>query len=175
MPSPQIVAREPGRRIKKSNKPERRAKQPVDTADTDFESPAPAQQSKKSGPGPRGGLERARRINERMPKAAGAKAKAKSRDTTMMDKGVEKKMKSALRSGKTPANLAAPETAARGQPKRQAKKQLAAKKASTTKAKRPSQRHSAAPAEAAPTQKQILRDEPQRKRKLRNEGVDSAQ
>jgi hypothetical protein len=156
MPSPQVVAREPGRRTKKSNKPERRAKQPVDTTEVDFESSAPAQQSKKSGPGPSGGLERARRINERAPTTGGAKARAKPKDTTMMDKGIEKKMKSALRSGQTPANLATPENAVRKQPKA-------------------AMRRSAAPSEAAPTQKQVLRDKAPRKRTLRNEGVDSAQ
>jgi len=72
MPSPEVVAREPGRRIKKSRKPERRAKQPVDLGDVDMDSPTPSQQSAKAGPGTGAGRERSRRVSERMPKTAGA-------------------------------------------------------------------------------------------------------
>jgi hypothetical protein len=72
MPSPQVVAREPSRRIKKSRKPERRAKQPVDLGDVDMDTPTPSQQSAKAGPGTGAGRERSRRVSERMPKAGGA-------------------------------------------------------------------------------------------------------
>lgn len=163
MPSPHVVANEPGRRIKgKSNKPERREEQPVDLADKDFDNPTPAQQSKRAGPGTGGGRARSRRIAERAPKTAGARAKQKPKDTTMMDKGVEKKMQSALRGGKTPANLAAPANAQRKQPKKKALKKLGAKKAT---------RRSAAPAEKARTQKQELREKTPRKSTVRDEGV----
>lgn len=114
----------------KSNKPERRRKQPVDIAAIDSETPTPSQQSMKAGPG--GGRETARRTNQlAAPKVAGAKAKPKSRAGTMMDKAVERKMHAAVSKGATPANLSAPEDAVPKQPRRQgAKKQSrAAKKA----------------------------------------------
>lgn len=136
MPSPQVIAREPGRRIQKSSKPERRRKQKVEVDDGD-DIPAPAQQSAKAGAGVGGGRERSRRITMRAPKTAGAKAKTKSKDTTMMDKGVEKKLRSALsRGGRSTEHLSAPEEAVRGQPRRQgAKKQSRAAKAAAKGAK----------------------------------------
>lgn len=141
MPSPQIIAREPSRRIKKSNKPERREEAPVDTGELDMNSAAPSQQSAKSGPGTGGGRERSRRVSERMPKAAGAKAHEKDHSAGMLDKGVGKQMT------------------------KQAKQRTAGRRADGA----------AAPAEAAPTQKQVLTDKPRAKRTLRNTGVDGAE
>lgn len=91
MPSPEIIQREPGRRVQKSGKPERREEQPVDTGDMDAETPTPSQQSQKAGPSD--GRERSRRVTERAPKVAGARASAaKSHDATMMDKHIEKQV-----------------------------------------------------------------------------------
>jgi hypothetical protein len=89
MPSPDIIAREPGRRIAKSMKPERRAKQKVDIAEID-DTPAPSQQSQKSGPS--SGRETSRRVTQRLPQAAGAEAHMKSHAGGMMDKAVGKQM-----------------------------------------------------------------------------------
>ncbi len=170
MPSPEVVAREPGRRIRgKSRKPERREELPVDLGDLDLETPTPSQQSFKAGPGTGGGRERARRVSERMPKAAGAKAHAKSKAGTMMSRSVEKKLLARADKGQPTDHLASPEAALDKQPRRKgAKKQSRAAKAAKTNG----DGAAAAPAaEAAPTQKQVLRDKPPRKRTLRNEGV----
>jgi len=170
MPSPQIVAREPSRRIKKSRKHERRAKQPVDTGDLDMESAAPSQQSSKAGPGAGAGRESARRVSERMPKAAGANAHEKSHAAGMMDKGIGKKLakeaKQRTAGRKSASELDELEPPATRQPHRKSAKK---------RAKAPAKKRSAAPAEAAPTQKQILSGKGPRKRTLRNEGVDAAQ
>jgi hypothetical protein len=168
MPSPQIVAREPGRRIRgKSRKPERRAKGPVDVAEADMDAPTPSHQSSKAGSGVGGGRERARRVSERMPKAAGAKAHAKSKAGTMMSRSVEKKLLARADKGQPTDHLASPKAAIRKQPRRQgAKKQSRAAKAANGATKR-----AAAPPEAAPTQKQVLRGKAPRKRTLRNQGV----
>ncbi len=168
MPSPQVVAREPGRRIRgKSRKPERREELPVDMGDLDLETPTPSQQSFKAGPGAGGGRERARRISERMPKAAGAKAHAKSNAGIMMSRSVEKKLLARADKGQPTDHLASPDTASEKQPRRKgAKKQSRAVKTASANGA------AAAPAaEAAPTQKQVLSDAPPRKRTLRNEGV----
>lgn len=179
MPSPQVVAREPGRRIKKSNKPERREEQPVDTDDMDMDSPTPPQQSKKAGPGTGGGRERSRRVTERIPRVAGAKAHEKSYAADMLDKGVGKKLakqaKQRTAGRKSASELDELHPPATPQPRRHgAKTQSRAAKAKTrAKAKPPAKkRAAAAAAEAAPTQKQVLRDKPPRKRPLRDEGVD---
>jgi hypothetical protein len=124
----------------RTTKPDRRGKAPVDTGDIDMETPTPAQQSAKAGAGTGGGRERARRVSERMPKAAGVKAHVKSHDGAMMDKGIDKKRTADQR-----------ESLAKTKP------------------------DGAAPAEAAPTQKQTLSDKPAAKRTLRNTGVDAAQ
>lgn len=168
MPSPQVVAREPGRRIRgKSRKPERREELPVDIGDIDLETPTPSQQSFKAGPGTGGGRERARRVSERMPKTAGAKAHAKSKTGTMMSRSVEKKLLARADKGRPTDHLASPETASEKQPRRKgAKKQSRAAKTATAKGE------AAAPAaEAAPTQKQVLKGKAPRTRKLRDEGV----
>lgn len=165
MVSPQIVANEPGRRIRgKSNKPQRRGKEPVDLSEIDFDDPTPSQQSAKAGAGTGGGRERARRMSERMPKAQGAKGRTKSKDTTMMSKGVEKKFMARAEKGQPTDHLSSPQNAVRKQPARRS-----AKKRTRADAK-------AAPsAEAAPTQKQVLKDKAPPKRKLRDEGVDATQ
>lgn len=150
MPSPQVVAREPGRRIKKSKKAERRAKQPVDLGDVDMETPTPSHQSSRAGPGAGAGRERSRRASERMPKAQGAKAPAKSRAGNMLDKGIAK------RNAKQAMQL----TAGR-------------KTNGTAKKNRRAERAAPSP-EAAPTQKQVLKGKSPAKRKLRDEGVDHA-
>ena len=170
MPSPQVVAREPSRRIKKSRKPERRAKQPVDLGDVDMDTPTPSQQSAKAGPGAGAGRESSRRVSERMPKTQGAKARAKSKDTTMMGKNVEKKFLARAGKGQSTEHLVSPEQAVRKQPRRKGSKKQsrAAKAASNAKTAAPS-------AEAAPTQKQVLKGKPPAKRKLRDTGVDAAQ
>lgn len=84
----------PKRKIK-SNKPERRQKQPVDLGNVDEETPTPGQQSSKAGAGT--GRARARRINERAPKVAGAKAKPHARSGVKMDKALAKPIKNRAR------------------------------------------------------------------------------
>lgn len=157
-------------------KPERRAKRPPDI-DADDDIPAPSQQSQKAGPGTGGGREASRRTPQRAPKVAGGKAHQKSNDTTMMSRDIEKKLHAKLRAadaGETPADLAAPEDAIRGQPRRKgAKKQSRADKAAA-QADGASKR-AAAPAEAAQTQEQVLRDKPAAKTMRRDEGVDTSE
>lgn len=166
MVSPQVVANEPGRRIRgKSNKPERRGKEPVDLSEADFDDPTPSQQSAKSGAGTGAGRERARRMSERMPKAQGATGRTKSKDTTMMSKGVEKKFMARAEKGQPTDHLSSPENAVRKQPvRRGAKKQS-----------RASNGNGAPAAEAAPTQKQTLKGKAPSKRTRRDEGVDASQ
>lgn len=175
MPSPQVVAREPGRRVKKSKKPERRAKQPVDLGDVDMDTPTPSQQSSNAGPGTGAGRERARRVSERMPKAQGAKAHERSRAGEMLDKGVGKRSTKQAKqrtSGRASEGALAERELPSKQPRRQgAKKQRRAAKANGNgSSKRP-----AAAAEAASTQKQVLKGKPPRKRRVRDEGVDASQ
>jgi hypothetical protein len=174
MPSPQVVAREPGRRIKKGKKPERRAKQPVDVGDVDMDAATPSQQSSNAGPGAGAGRERSRRVSERMPKAQGAKAHERSRAGEMLDKGVGKrnaKQAKQRTSGRASDGALAERELPSKQPRRQgAKKQSRAR----ANGQGPSTR-AAASAEAAPTQKQVLKGKPPAKRKLRDEGVDAAQ
>lgn len=175
MPSPQVVAREPGRRVKKSKKPERRAKQPVDLGDVDMDTPTPSQQSSNAGPGTGAGRERSRRVSERMPKAQGAKAHERSRAGEMLDKGVGKrnaKQAKQRTSGRASDGALAERELPSKQPRRQgAKKQRRAAKANGNgSSKRP-----APSAEAAPTQKQVLKGKPPRKRRVRDEGVDASQ
>ncbi len=170
MPSPQIVAREPGRRIKKSRKPERREELPVDLGDVDLDAPTPAQQSAKAGPGAGAGRERARRTGERMPKAAGAEAHAKSEAGMMMSRSVEKRLLARADKGQPTDHLASPETTAPKQPRRKGgrKQSRAAKAASSNGAGAPA-------VEAVPTQKQVMKGKAPRKRTLRDEGVNGAQ
>jgi hypothetical protein len=180
MPSPQVVAREPSRRVKKSRKPERRAKQPVDLGDVDMETPTPSQQSSNAGPGTGAGRERSRRVSERMPKAQGAKAHEKSRTGEMLDKGVGKrnaKQAKQRTSGRMSEGALAERELPAKQPRRQgAKKQSRAAKAKGNGANNNGSTKRAAPsAEAAPTQKQVLKDKATARRKLRNEGVDATQ
>jgi hypothetical protein len=180
MPSPQVLAREPGRRIKKSRKHERRAKQPVDIGDADMETPTPSQQSSKAGPGTGAGREQSRRVNARLPKAAGAKAHEKPHAASMLDKGVSKQnakqAKQRTAGRKSISELDELEPPATPQVRRQgAKKQSRAAEVKTRANGKAPAKRAAAAAEAAPTQKQVLRDRPARKRTVRNEGVDSAQ
>jgi len=174
MPSPQVVAHEPSRRVRKSRKPERREKTAVDLGDQDMETPTPSQQSATAGPGTGAGRERARRVSERMPKTQGAKAKPKSKDTTMMGKNVEKKFLARAEKGKSTEHLVSPKEAISKQPRRAGAKQerRAAKTNGHAKSKSRSKRGAPA-AEAAPTQRQVLRGKPQRKRIVRDEGVDA--
>lgn len=171
-----VVASKPSRRVKKSNKPERREDLPVDTGGLDMESATPSQQSAKAGPGTGGGRERSRRISERMPKAAGAKAHEKSHAAGMLDKGVGKKQAEQTKqrtSGRRSEGELSERPLIKKQPRRQgAKKQRRAEEGANGKMKA---KPAAAPAEAAPTQKQVLRDKPQRTRRIRNEGVGGAE
>jgi len=170
MPSPQVVANEPGRRIKKSRKPERRAKQPVDLGDVDMETPTPAHQSSNAGPGAGGGRERSRRVTERMPKAQGAKAHARSRAGEMLDKGVAKRNAKQTKQ-RISGRMSEGALAERELPVKQPRRKSAKTQAQAKGAGKPA----AAAAEAAPTQRQVLRGKPPRKRVVRDEGVDSTQ
>lgn len=168
MPSPQVVAREPSRRIKKSRKAERRAKQKVERDPLD-DLPTPSQGSQKAGPGAGAGREAARRTNVRTPKTQGAKAHEKSHAAGMMDKGVGKRMAKQARrrvAGAADRNESAP------LPSKQPTRKSGKAKAKAAPKPKPSRR-SAAPAEASPTQRQILRGKPARKGKRRDEGVDA--
>ena len=165
MPSPQVVAREPSRRIKKSAKPERRDSQNVEVEDDLDDTPTPSQQSKKAGPGAGGaGREAARRTNQRAPKVAGAKAKPQARTPIMGDKGADKKRADRLAKGETVSG-----SLTDSQPRRKG----AAKQSRADQQAAKTPKRAAAAAEAAPTQKQVLKRKPPTKkpRTLRNEGV----
>lgn len=167
----------PSTKPRAGKKPERRRKRPVDTADADAIR-APSQQSQRGGAG--SGREAARRTSPRMPKAQGAKAHEKSHAAGMLDKGVGKRLakqaKQRTAGRKSASELDELEPPATRQPYRQGAKQQS--RAATAKNRAEGKgppRRSAAAAEAAPTQKQTLREKAPRKRRLRNEGVDAAQ
>jgi hypothetical protein len=172
MPSPRTTARSPSnRRPQTSGKPERRGSQKVKVADTPDPTPTPAQQSKKAGPGVGGGREAARRTNLRAPKVAGAKANPRTRTPIKSDKGADKKRAQRVAEGETVAGSLTAHDAVAEQPRRRGAK----KQSRADQAKAKGGRPSAAAAEAAPTQKQILKpSKPKKSRTLRNEGVGNA-
>jgi hypothetical protein len=154
----------------RAGKPERRRKRPVDLAEID-DIPAPSQQSQHGGAG--SGREAARRTSPRMPKAQGASAHEKSHAAGMLDKGIGKRM--AKRAKQRASGTSEGELEERPLLSKQPMRQGAKKRALASNGGGKRAKISGAAAEAAPTQKQILRDRPRRTRKVRDEGVDAAQ